>query len=339
VLGTEGVTVTDNMNQSIQAIRIEEYGGIDVLQLKQISLPAPGPGQARVRIHAAGLNFIDIYRRRGDYTPDLPYTPGLEASGVVEAIGEGVTEVAVGDRVAYTGQPGAYAEASLVEASQLVPLPDSMSFAEGAAFPLQGMTAHYLINEYNKPKPDMPVLIHAAAGGMGLLLVQWAKHLRAQVIGTVSTKEKAELAMKAGCDHVINYTEQDFVTEVKRITGNSGVELIIDGVGKDTFPGDLEAISLRGTIVVFGSASGRCEPVSANVFQQKSIRVCGGSLFNYLLDRDELLMRAQDVTQGIQEGWLKLSINHEFPLKDAAQAHKLLESRQSTGKIILTMAN
>jgi NADPH2:quinone reductase len=329
--------VTDNSDQSIHAIRIEQHGGPEVLQFKQISLPAPSPGQARVRIHAAGLNFIDIYRRRGDYPTDLPTTPGLEASGVVEAIGEGVTDVSVGERVAYTGQPGAYAEASIVEASSLVPIPQSMSFADAAAFPLQGMTAHYLINEYHKPKPDMAVLIHAAAGGMGLLLCQWAKHLRAMVIGTVSTKEKAELAFKAGCDHVINYAEQDFVTEVKRITGNSGAELIIDGVGKDTFPGDLEAVSLRGTIVVFGSASGRIDPISPNVLQQKSVRLCGGSLFNYLLDRNELLMRAQDVTQGIQAGWLKLNVNHEFQLKDAAEAHRLLESRKSTGKIVLTM--
>jgi NADPH2:quinone reductase len=335
--GTEGAIVTDNTIQSIQAIRIEQYGNADVLQLKQISLASPGPGQARVRIHAAGLNFIDIYRRRGDYPTDLPYTPGLEASGVVEALGEGVTDVAVGDRVAYTGQPGAYAEAALVDAAQLVPLPDFMSFAEGASFPLQGMTAHYLINEYSKPKADMVVLIHAAAGGMGLLLVQWAKHLNARVIGTVSTKEKADLALEAGCDHVINYTEQDFVTEVKRITGNSGAELIIDGVGKDTFPGDLEAVSVRGTIVVFGSASGRIEPVSPNILQQKSVRLCGGSLFNYLLDRNELLMRANDVTHAIQAGWLKLSITQEFPLRDAALAHKQLESRKSTGKIILTM--
>jgi len=329
--------VTDNIEQSIHAIRIEQYGGPEVLQFKQISLPAPEPGQARVRLHAAGLNFIDIYRRRGDYPTDLPITPGLEGSGIVEAIGEGVTEVSIGDRVAYTGQPGAYAEAALVAASSLVPIPDSMSFTDAAAFPLQGMTAHYLINEYTKPKPDMVVLIHAAAGGMGLLLCQWAKHLKAKVIGTVSTKEKAELALQAGCDHVINYSEQDFVTEVKRITGNSGAELIIDGVGKDTFPGDLEAVSMRGTIVVFGSASGRIEPISPNVLQQKSVRLCGGSLFNYLLDRDELLMRSQDVIHGIQAGWLKLNVNHEFPLKDAAEAQKLLESRRSTGKIVLTI--
>lgn len=330
--------MTDNTTD-VRAIRIEEFGGPEVLQLRTITLPAPGPGQARVRIHAAGLNFIDIYRRRGDYHTELPTTPGLEASGVVEAIASDVTEVKVGDRVAYTGQPGAYAEAAIVEASKLIPLPDSMSFAEGAAFPLQGMTAHYLINEYDKPKPDMSVLIHAAAGGMGLLLVQWAKHLKANVIGTVSTAEKAKLAMEAGCDHVINYSEQDFVTEVKRITANSGAELIIDGVGKDTFPGDLEAVSLRGTIVIFGSASGRAEPVSPNVFQQKSVSVCGGSLFNYLLDRDELLMRAHDVTNAIKAGWLKLNIYKEFPLEDAAKAQQELEGRKSTGKIILTMNN
>lgn len=329
--------MTDNSNKSIHAIRIEQHGGPEVLQFKQISLPDLAPGQARVRLHAAGLNFIDIYRRRGDYATELPTTPGLEGAGIVEAIGEGVTDVAVGDRVAYTGQPGAYAEASNVEASSLVPIPEGMSFTDAAAFPLQGMTAHYLINEYNKPKADMVVLIHAAAGGMGLLLCQWAKHLKAKVIGTVSSKAKADLALQAGCDHVINYTEQDFVTEVKRITGNSGAELIIDGVGKDTFPGDLEAVSLRGTIVIFGSASGRAEPISPNVLQQKSVRLCGGSLNSYLLDRNELLMRAKDVTHGIQAGWLKLNVHHEFKLKDAAEAQKLLESRQSTGKIVLTM--
>ncbi len=328
---------TDNKTHSIQAIRIEQYGGADVLRLKEITLPSPGAGQALVRLKAAGLNFIDIYRRRGDYPVELPYTPGLEAAGVVEEVGEGVTEVAKGDRVCYTGQPGAYAEAALVDADKLIPLPDSLSFSQGAALPLQGMTAHYLINEYHKPRPDMPVLIHAAAGGMGLLLVQWARHLRAMVIGTVSTAEKAELAMQAGCDHVINYTEQDFVTEVKRITGNGGAELIIDGVGKDTFPGDLEAVSLRGTIVIFGSASGKAEPVSPNLFQQKSIRVCGGSLFNFMLDRNELLMRAHDVIHAVQAGWLKLNVHHEFALKEADKAHKLLESRQSTGKIVLTM--
>ncbi|MDZ4836915.1 MAG: quinone oxidoreductase [Candidatus Melainabacteria bacterium] len=330
--------MTDNTVE-VRAIRIEQFGGPEVLQVQKITLPPPGPGQARVRIHAAGLNFIDIYRRRGDYPTELPTTPGLEASGVVEAIAADVTEVKVGDRVAYTGQPGAYAEAAIVDAAKLVPLPESMSFAEGAAFPLQGMTAHYLINEYKKPKPNMTVLIHAAAGGMGLLLCQWAKHLGAQVIGTVSTAEKAKLATEAGCDHVINYSSQDFVTEVKRITADSGAELIIDGVGKDTFPGDLEAVALRGTVVIFGSASGRAEPVSPNLFQQKSVSVCGGTLFNYLLDRDELLMRANDVTSAIREGWLKLSVYKEFPLEDAAKAHEMLESRKSTGKIVLTMNN
>ncbi len=328
--------MADN-NHKTKAIRIEQYGGPEVLKLANIELAKPGPGQARVRIKAAGLNFIDIYRRRGDYPVDLPYTPGLEASGIVEEVGEGVDFVRPGDRVAYTGQPGAYAEAAIVDASKLIGLPDFMSFEEGAAFPLQGMTAHYLINEYRKPRANMVVLIHAAAGGMGLLLVQWAKHLRATVIGTVSTAAKAKLAQEAGCDHVINYAEHDFVSEVKRITGNEGAELIIDGVGKDTFPGDLEAVSLRGCIVIFGSASGRAEPISPNLLQQKSITLCGGSLFNYLLDRDELLMRANDVLEGIQTGWLKLSVQKEFSLKDAGEAQKLLESRKSTGKIVLKM--
>lgn len=327
--------MTDNKPRNVKAIRIEKHGGPEALQIKDIELTAPGPGKALVRIQAAGLNYIDIYRRRGDYPVDCPYTPGLEAAGIVEEIGEGVKCVKPGDRVAYTGQPGAYAQASIVEAESLIPLPDDMSFEEGASFPLQGMTAHYLINEYYKPRPDMTVLVHAASGGMGLLLVQWAKRLRAQVIGTVSSEEKSDAAYSAGCDYVIVYTEKDFVQEVKTITANGGVELILDGVGKTTFPGDLEAASIRGTIVIFGSASGKADPISPNLLQQKSLKVCGGSLFNYLLDRDELLMRSSDVLQALKEGWLKLNTNHVFALSEAAEAHRLLESRKSTGKIVL----
>ncbi|MGD9682078.1 MAG: quinone oxidoreductase [Candidatus Obscuribacterales bacterium] len=318
-----------------RAIRIEKYGGPEVLELKEIELGKPGRGEALVSIRAAGLNYIDIYRRRGDYPVDLPYTPGLEAAGVVEEVGEDVTEVSPGDRVAYTSQPGAYAEAAIVDAGYLIGIPDKMSFEEAACFPLQGMTAHYLINEYRPPRPHTHILVHAAAGGMGLLLVQWARHLGAEVIGTVSTEEKAELAKEAGCHHVILYNDQDFPTEVKRITDGKGVELIIDGVGKSTFEGDLEAVAVRGTIVIFGSASGRAEPISPNVLQQKSVRLCGGSLFHHMNDRDEILTRAHDVLFGIKAGWLKLRHAHEFALEEAADAHRLLESRQSTGKIIL----
>ena len=327
--------MTDKQEGTIKGIVVHEHGGPEVLQFEDIVLRRPEPDEAIVRIQAAGLNFIDIYRRKGTYPVDLPHTPGLEGAGIVEEIGSGVKEVKPGDRVAFTGQPGAYAQAAVVKADKLIPLPGDMSFEEGAAFPLQGMTAHYLIHEFKTIKPGMTILIHAAAGGMGMLLTQWAKKLRAVVIGTVSTEEKRILARDNGCDHVINYNETDFVQEVNKITSNNGVELIFDGVGKSTFPGDMEAVSVRGTIVIFGSASGQADPISPNVLQRKSVTVCGGSLFNYLLDRDELLMRASDVIQATREGWLKLSVNHKFDLKDAAKAHEILESRKSTGKIIL----
>lgn len=320
----------------VKGILIEKFGGPEVMCFQDVEIPAPGPGQALVRIHAAGVNFIDIYQRRGEYPVKLPYTPGLEAAGVVEQVGEDVTVVKPGDRVAYTGQPGAYAQLSLVKANSLIPLPDDMCFERGAAFPLQGMTAHYLINEYRRPRPGETVLIHAAAGGMGLLLVQWVKHLGARVIGTVSTEEKAAIAREAGADDIILYTRQDFVAETLRLTGDKGAELIIDGVGKTTFAGNLKCAAVRGNIVIFGAASGPADPIAPNSLQQRSLTVSGGSLFNYLLSRDELLRRATDVLAGIRDGWLKLRVDHVFPLKEADRAHEQLEGRKTTGKIILS---
>lgn len=231
----------------MQAIEVGQYGGPEVLKLGQTEIGKPGAGQALVRVMAAGVNFVDIYHRRGSFPRPTPFTPGLEGCGVVEAVGEGVTSVKPGARVAYTGQPGAYAEASLVQAGSLIPLPDNFSFEQGAAFPLQGMTAHYLIHEFRALKPGVVVLIHAAAGGMGLLLVQWAHHLGARVMGTVSTEEKAKAAREAGADEVILYTQQDFVAETKRLTNGHGADLIIDGVGKTTFAGNLEAAAVRET--------------------------------------------------------------------------------------------
>jgi NADPH:quinone reductase len=321
----------------MKAIQIEKPGESDVLQLKEVPKPTPAAGQALVRLKAAGLNFIDIYRRRGLYPAKLPYTPGLEGAGTVEAVGDGVTVVKAGDRVAYTGQPGAYAEYSVVDAESLIPIPAELSWEQAAAFPLQGMTAHYLINEYRLPHKGDDVLIHAAAGGMGLLLVQWAKHLGARVIGTVSTEEKAAKAKENGADDLILYTEKNFVEEVKRLTNGKGVELTIDGVGKTTFTGNLEAAALRGTVVIFGQASGPAEPLNPNELQKRSLTVCGGSLFNYMLTRDEMLKRANDVLAGMKAGWLKLNIGKVFPLQQAKQAHEALESRESVGKIILTI--
>jgi NADPH2:quinone reductase len=323
----------------MKGILVEKNGGPEVLHFKELSLEKPGPGQARIKLMAAGLNFIDIYQRRGTYPVQLPYTPGLEGSGVVEEIGPNVTSVKVGDRVAYTSQPGAYAEGSLVKADSLIPLPENFSFEQGAAFPLQGMTAHYLIHEFRKPQKGDTVLIHAAAGGMGLLLVQWAKHLGARVFGTVSTEEKAKAARDAGADEIIFYNKENFADATKRLTKDEGVQLIIDGVGKTTFAGNLEAAARRGTVVLFGSASGPADPISPNALQAKSLTVAGGSLGNYLLNRDELLYRANDVLNGIKEGWLKLRIDHVLPLAKAEEAHTLLETRKSIGKIILKSDN
>lgn len=321
----------------MKAIQVTKTGDTSVLHFTDLPVPTPGPGEALVRLKAAGINYIDIYIRTGRYERPLPHTPGLEGAGIVEAIGSGVTEVKVGDRVAYTGQIGSYAEYNVVKANQLIPLPDDMSYEEGAAFPLQGMTAQYLLHEFYQIKPGDTLLIHAAAGGVGQLLVQWAKKLGAHVIGTVSTAEKAEIVKRAGADHVILYTQQDFVVECNKITNNKGVDYIIDGVGKTTFLKDLDAVKVRGYVCLFGSASGPADPFPPNSLQAKSITLAGGTLFNYLQTRDELLMRANAVIQGIQEGWLKLTIDYQFPLADVAKAHQMLESRQTTGKIVLTI--
>ena len=236
----------------MKAIKISSYGDASVLQLTDAEpKPAPSAGQALVKIYAAGVNFVDIYQRRGTYPLQLPYVPGLEASGVVEAIGAKVAGIRIGDRVAYTGRIGSYSEYTVIDAERLIKLPKDLSFEQGAAFPLQGMTAHYLIHDFRRPKKGDTVLVHAAAGGVGLLLVQWARHLGATVIGTVSTEEKAAVAKKAGAHHVILYTKQDFAGETKRITKGRGADLILDGVAKTTFPGDLEAAALTGHVVIF----------------------------------------------------------------------------------------
>ncbi len=319
----------------MKAIQISQYGGPEVLQIQEVPIGKPGNGQALIRVEVAGVNFIDIYQRRGIYPVALPFISGLEGSGIVEAVGEGVKIVKPGDRVAYVHEPGSYAEQSLVKAEHLIPLPAEVSFEQGAAFPLQGMTAHYLLHEFRKVKPNDIILIHAAAGGMGLLLVQWAKHLGARVLGTVSSEEKAKIAKEAGADEIIIYTKQDFFTEVKRLTNNHGADLIIDGVGKTTFPGNLEAAALRGTIVIFGAASGPADPVSPNVLMSRSLTVSGGTLFDFILNREELLGRAKAVMEGILQGWLKLRIDQVFPLEKAAEAHRKLEERKTSGKVLL----
>jgi NADPH2:quinone reductase len=324
----------------MKAIRISHYGDPSVMKLVDIPQPAPGTGQAMVRVHAAGVNFADIYFRNGSGRVPIPfpYTLGMEGAGVVEAVGEGVSDVKVGDRVAYsTRDLGSYADYHLVNATALAPLPEELSFEDGAAAILQGLTAHYLVHEFYPIGHGSTVLVHAAAGGMGLLLVQWLKHMGAVAIGTVSTDAKAEIARAAGADHVILYTEQDFAEQAKKLTGGKGVDYVIDGVGKTTFTKNLDALRNRGWATIFGMASGPADPLSPNFLMTKSITISGGALFNYTVTREELLRRAKDLFKGLREGWLKLRIDHSFPLAQAAEAHRLLEGRQTTGKLILTI--
>lgn len=324
----------------MKAMRISQYGDTSVMQLQDIPHPKPGPGQAVVGVHAAGVNYADIYFRNGSGRVPIPfpYTLGIEGAGTVEAVGDGVSDVKVGDRVAYaTRDIGSYAEYHLLKATALTPLPKEFSFEDGAAAILQGLTAHYLLHEFYPIRRGSTVLVHAAAGGMGLLLVQWLKHMGAVAIGTVSTEEKAKVAKAAGADHVILYTRQDFAEQAKRFTGGDGVDYIIDGVGKTTFTKNLDAVRNRGWATVYGMASGPADPLSPNALAAKSITISGGALFNYTVTREELLRRANDLFEGLRAGWLKLRVEHSFPLAQAAEAHRLLEGRHTTGKLILTV--
>ncbi len=323
----------------MKAIRIYEYGSPSVLKYEEVEEHAPQAGEAVVRLHNAGVNFVDIYHRKGTYAApsETPFTLGLEGAGVVEAVGPRVSSVRVGDRVAFTGQIGSYAEKILVKADRLIPIPKDFSFEQAASFPLQGMTAHYLLHEFHTVKKGQVVLIHAAAGGMGLLLVQWAKHLGAHVIGTVSTEEKAHAAKAQGADDVIIYTKDNFVTEVMRLTNKHGADLIIDGVGKTTFMRDFEAAAVCGTIVLYGSSSGPVDPFDPNLLMPKSLSLCSGSLHNFIRTREELLERANSVISAIQAGWLKLRIMRIFPLKETKAAHQMLEHRETIGKLLLSM--
>lgn len=323
----------------MKAIKVTNSGDANVLKLTEAEpMPKPGPEQVLVKVHAAGVNFVDIYQRKGIYPIALPYIPGLEGAGTVEEVGAKVKGIRRGARIAFNGQLGSYAEYLAVDAWKLIPLPKGMSFEESAAFPLQGMTAHYLINDYRTLRKKDVVLIHAAAGGVGLLLVQWAKHLGATVIGTVSTEEKARVAQEAGADHVILYTKQDFVAETKRLTNGRGAQLILDGVAKSTFSGDLEAAATFGHVIIFGAASGPADPMVPNSLMAKSLTVSGGSLFNFAATRKDVIRRSKDVLNGIAKHWLKLSLGQVFPLAEAEKAHRLLESRQSTGKLVLKIA-
>ncbi len=320
----------------MKAMTVHEYGGPEVMRLEELPIPTPGPGQALVKIEATGVNFVEIYQRRGIYKGSLPFTPGGEGAGVIEAVGAGVTEIRVGDRVAYTGIPGAYAQYAVAPADRLVKLPPGVDTRLGAAAMLQGMTAHYLAHSTYPLKKGETCLVHAAAGGVGLLLCQMARRVGARVIGTVSTEEKARLAREAGADEVILYTRQDFEAEVKRVTHGSGVQVVYDSVGKDTFDKGLNCLAPRGYMVLFGQSSGPVVSLDPQILNAKgSVFLTRPTLVHHIATREELLRRAGDVLGWARSGELKLRIGATFPLAEAAQAHRELEGRRTTGKVLL----
>jgi NADPH:quinone reductase len=320
----------------MKAIRVYETGGPEKMLYEDLPVPSPGPGQALVKIHSIGLNFIDVYFRTGLYKSSLPFTPGMEAAGTVEAAGENVTMVKPGDRVAYAGVIGAYAEYSLVNAAHLVLVPGNVNFDLAAAVMLQGLTAHYLTHSTFPLRKGETVLLHAAAGGVGLLLIQIAKKIGARVIGTVSTEAKAALASNAGADHIICYTRDDFEQEVKRITGGAGVDVVYDSVGKTTFEKSLNCLRRRGMMVLFGQSSGSVPPMEPGTLNAKgSLYLTRPGLAHYTANRDELMWRSGDLFQWISEKSLSIRIDRTYPLEAAAQAHQALESRQTAGKVLI----
>lgn len=320
----------------MKAIRVYEAGGPEVLRYEDVPAPEPGQGEIRVKIEAAGVNFIDIYHRTGLYPMSYPITLGLEGAGVVDAVGPGVTDLKVGDRVAYSSQLGSYAEYVVAPAARLMPVPEGVDLASAAAVMLQGMTAHYLTHSTYPLKAGETVLIHAAAGGVGLLLVQIARQLGATVIGTVSTGEKAELARQAGADHVILYTQTDFEEETKRLTGGQGVHVVYDSVGKTTFDKSLNVLRQRGYMVLFGQSSGPVPPFDPGILNSKgSLFLTRPSLFHYVSERADLEWRSTDLFQWIAAGELQVRIDRTLPLAEAAEAHRLLTGRQTAGKLLL----
>jgi NADPH2:quinone reductase len=320
----------------MKAIQVSQTGGPEALVLVELPAPQPKANEALVQIKAAGVNFIDVYFREGRYPAQLPFVNGQEAAGVVTEIGSDVTEIQPGDRVAYTGALGSYAEYAVVPAARLVKIPDDLSFVQAAAAMLQGMTAHYLLHSTYELQAGETALIHAAAGGVGLLLVQMAKKIGARVIGTAGTPAKAQLARDAGADDCIVYTEADFETETRRLTDGKGVNVVYDGVGKATFEKGLNVLLPRGYMVLFGGSSGAVPPFDLIKLSQKgSLFVTRPTLAHYTTTREELEWRANDVLQWIAAGDLKLRIHKTYPLAEAAQAHRDLEGRKTTGKLLL----
>jgi NADPH:quinone reductase len=320
------------------AIRIHQTGGPEVLKWEEIEVGSPGPGQVRLRQTVVGLNYIDVYHRTGLYPVPLPAVLGTEGAGVVEAVGEGVTHLKAGDRVAYASVIGSYAEARLIAADRLVKLPGNIDDRTAAAMMLQGMTARYLIRDIYKVGPGDTILIHAAAGGVGLIVSQWASALGATVIGTVSSDEKAALAKANGCHHTIIYTREDFQARVLEITGGKKLPVVYDSVGKDTFMKSLDCLQPRGLMVLFGSSSGAVPPFDLTVLSQKgSLLVTRPTLATFIATRALLEENSADLFDAVSSGKVKININQSYPLKDTAQAHRDLEARKTTGSTVLTV--
>ena len=322
----------------VAAVRVHKTGGPEVLTYEDVEVPAPGPGQIKIRNHACGVNFIDTYFRMGMYPSPvgMPFVSGNEGAGEVIAVGPGVTDMKVGDRVGYTSARGAYAAERLLPADRAVKLPEKISYEQAAAMMLKGMTVQYLLRRTYKVQKGDNVLIHAAAGGVGLIACQWANYLGANVIGTVGSKDKAELAKKNGAHHVILYRNEDFVAKVKEITGGKLCEVVYDGVGKETFPASLDCIKPLGMFVSFGSASGPVDAFNINILQTKgSLFATRPTLNTYVAKREDLLKTANDLFDVVASGAVKIPVNQKYPLKDAQKAHRDLESRGTTGSTIL----
>ncbi len=325
------------MPQMDKAIRIDRHGGPEVMQWLDVGVGAPGPGEARLRHTAVGLNYIDTYQRSGLYPLKLPSGLGSEAAGVIEALGPGVEDLAVGDRVAYAGSaPGAYAQARVMPAARLVKLPRGITDRDAAAVLLKGMTAHYLVRQTWPLKRGDIALVHAAAGGVGSVLVPWARHLGATVIGTAGSDDKVQRALAAGCHHAINYRAKDFVAEVRRLTGGRGVDVVYDAVGKDTFMGSLDCLRPRGLMVSYGNASGKPPPIEPLLLSEKgSLFLTRPTLAHYTASRADLLAAAKALFGVIRAGAVRVEIGQTYRLEDAAQAHRDLEARKTTGTTLL----
>jgi NADPH:quinone reductase len=320
----------------VHAIRIHQNGGPEVMQWESVEVGDPGPGQVRLKQHAIGVNYIDTYQRSGLYKMPMPFIPGNEGAGEVAAVGPGVTEFKVGDRAAYASPVGSYAQERLMPVDRLVKLPSSIDYKTGAAMMLQGMTVRYLLRQTYKVGKGTTMLLHAAAGGIGLIASQWARHLGATIIGTISTPDKAELAKAAGCTHVINYKSEDFVKRTRELTNGHGVDVVYDAVGKDTYPASLDCLKPLGLFVSFGNASGPITNFDILALSAKgSLYATRPTLVTYTAKREDLLANANELFDVVSKGIVKINVNQTYALKDAAQAHRDLEGRKTTGSIVL----